>query len=50
VGEDIIAINVSPLSITHCLIAPQVDMKLPQILTVHAARLAVEILLLSSDP
>jgi len=50
-GErDILIINVSPIDRGHCLLVPQVEAELQQVLTVHSITLALEIMILSSSP
>jgi len=49
-GEDRIMINVSPIVKGSCLLTPQVDLLLPQLLTEHSITLALETIFLSSSP
>jgi len=48
--RDIIIINVSPIDRGHCLIVPQVETCLPQILTAYSVLLALEVMKLSTTP
>lgn len=48
-GDDVIAINVSPILWSHCLLLPQRFSGLPQQVTIYSFRKAVEILLLSNS-
>ena len=50
VKRDIIIINVSPIDRGHCLLVPNVDAGLPQVLTVHSVMLALEVMNLSTSP
>ncbi|GIY01252.1 hypothetical protein CDAR_213131 [Caerostris darwini] len=47
--KHILLINVSPLEFGHSLLVPHVDKCSPQVLNFEALRLAVEIMLISSD-
>jgi len=49
-GRDLLITNVSPLEYGHCLLVPQVDKGLPQVLTSYSTRLALQLLVLSSNP
>ncbi|GIX94298.1 GDP-D-glucose phosphorylase 1 [Caerostris extrusa] len=48
-SKHILLINVSPLEFGHSLLVPHVDKCSPQVLNFEALRLAVEIMLISSD-
>lgn len=47
-NNHVIAVNVSPLEYGHVLLIPNIEKKLPQILTENALKLAVHIILLSN--
>jgi len=49
-ARDIVIINVSPIDLGHCLLVPQTESCLPQILTVHGIKLALETMFVSSSP
>jgi len=50
VERDILLINVSPIERGHCLLVPQVEAGLQQVLTVHSLTLALEVMNMSSSP
>lgn len=47
--NDVIAINVSPLEQGHCLLLTERFKCLPQVMTKHSLRKAIELLLLSNS-
>eukprot|EP00090_Calanus_glacialis_P018173 TRINITY_DN2818_c0_g1_i1.p1 TRINITY_DN2818_c0_g1~~TRINITY_DN2818_c0_g1_i1.p1 ORF type:complete len:346 (+),score=156.72 TRINITY_DN2818_c0_g1_i1:98-1135(+) len=50
VERDILIINVSPIDRGHCLLVPQVEAGLQQVLTVHSITLALEVMTMSTSP
>ena len=49
-NQDLLAINVSPISIGHSLLLPCVNKMQPQVLSEHSIELGLHLLLMSSTP
>lgn len=49
-SKDVIIINVSPIDLGHCLLVPQLDCCLPQVLTTKSMKTALDVMYLSKSP
>merc|ERR1719361_733572 len=49
-SKDVIIINVSPIDLGHCLLVPQLECCLPQVLTSKSVRTALDVMYLSQSP